>query len=65
MNLLIMGLAALGLLNIVLGILITIISFRISKMNELIKDVESRISRLEILTNLQDSNTARKMKEEG
>jgi len=65
MNLLIMGLAALGLLNIVLGILITIISFRISKMNELIKDVESRISRLEILTNLQDSDTARKMKEEG
>jgi hypothetical protein len=65
MNLAMMGLAAVGLLNIILGTLIIIISFRLSKMNGLVKDVESRISRLEILTSLQDSSTARTIKEEG
>jgi len=65
MNVAMMGLAALGLLNILLGTLIIIVSFRLSKMNGLVKDVESRISRLEILTSLQDSSTARTIKEEG
>ena len=58
------GLVALALLNITLGILIAIISFRISRMDQFINDVESRISRLEILTNLQDSTSAKNSKEE-
>jgi len=65
MNTPMIGLVALALLNIVLGILIAVISFRISRMNEFINDVESRISRLEILTNLQDAKSQESTKEVG
>ena len=57
MNISMIGFVALALLNIILGILVAVISFRISRMNQFINDVESRISRVEILTNLQDAKS--------
>ena len=64
MNTSMTGLVLLALLNIVLGILIAVICFRISRMNQFINDVESRISRLEVLTNLQYSSAAKNSKED-
>jgi len=53
------GLMALGVLNLVLGLLIAFDCFRLSTLNKLIADVEKRISRLEILTNLAASNDSK------
>lgn len=53
------GLMALGVLNVVLGLLIAFVCFRLSTLNKLITDVEKRISRLEILTNLADSTDSK------
>ncbi len=55
----IISLIALGTLNIVLGVLIVFLCFRLSALNKLIADVEQRISRLEILTSLAESKQAR------
>jgi hypothetical protein len=59
------GLLALGALNIALGILIAIVCYRVSSLNKLIADAEKRISRLEILTKLADSNPKRAVKNQG
>ena len=48
-----------GVLNLVLGLLIAFVCFRLSTLNRLITDVEKRISRLEILTNLADSKDSK------
>ncbi len=53
----IVGLLALGVLNILTGSLLAFLSFRLSEANKLIVEVEKRISRLEILTSLSDSST--------
>ena len=58
----IIGLMALGALNIILGVLVALVFMRISDLHRLILDVESRISRLEILTSLADSNPEQKSK---
>jgi hypothetical protein len=58
----IVGLMALGALNIVLGILIIFLSVRLSNLHKLISDVEQRISRLEILTSLSESSERRSAK---
>lgn len=63
MNTSMIGLVVLALLNIILGILIAVISFRISRMHGFINDVESRVSRLEILTDLQDARSEETKKE--
>ena len=44
----IVGLLALGALNIVLGTLIAFVCYRVSSLNKLIADAETRITRLEI-----------------
>jgi len=58
------GLILLGGLNIVLGILILILSFRLSKLNQAvsqaISELESRVSRLEVITNLSDIRQPKK-----
>ena len=59
MSIEIAGLMALGVLNLVLGLLIAFVCFRLSTLNRLITDVEKRISRLEILTNLADSKDSK------
>ena len=59
MSIEIAGLMALGVLNLVLGLLIAFVCFRLSTLNKLITDVEKRISRLEILTNLADSKDSK------
>ncbi|HEX2522074.1 MAG TPA: hypothetical protein VHP35_08095 [Terriglobia bacterium] len=56
----IVGLLALGALNIVLGTLIAFVCYRVSSLNKLIADAEKRISRLEILTSLADPKRAAK-----
>ena len=61
----IVGLLALGALNIVLGTLIVFVCYRVSSLNKLIADAEKRISRLEILTSLADSNPKRTAKGQG
>jgi len=58
----IIGLMALGALNIILGVLVALVFMRISDLHKLILDVESRISRLEILTSLADSSPEQKSK---
>ena len=59
MSIEIAGLMALGVLNLVLGLLIAFVCFRLSTLNNWIADVEGRISRLEILTSLTDSKEAK------
>jgi hypothetical protein len=59
MNIEIAGLVALGILNLALGLLIVSVCLRLSTLSKLIADVEGRISRLEILTNLADSRNSR------
>ena len=54
-----MVLMALGGLNIVLGILVAVVSFRISNLNKQLTEMESRLSRLEIITSLNDSRRER------
>jgi len=49
------GLMALGVLNLVLGLLIAFVCLRLSTLNKLISEVEERISRVEIMTSLADS----------
>lgn len=49
---------ALGVLNLILGLLIVFVCFRLATITKLIAEVEGRISRLEILTNLADSKQA-------
>jgi hypothetical protein len=61
----IIGVLALGALNIALGILIAIVCYRVSSLTKLIADAERRISRLEILTRLADSNPKRAVKGQG
>jgi hypothetical protein len=53
------GLMALGVLNLALGVLIGFVCLRLAAMNKLIIDVEGRISRLEILTSLADSRESK------
>jgi hypothetical protein len=53
------GLIALGFLNVVLGLLIVFVCFRLSTLSKLVADVEKRISRLEILTSLADSRDSK------
>jgi hypothetical protein len=53
------GLIALGFLNLVLGLLIVFVCFRLSTLSKLVADVERRISRLEILTSLADSKDSK------
>ncbi|MSO21973.1 MAG: hypothetical protein EXQ58_01700 [Acidobacteria bacterium] len=67
MSIEIAGLMALGVLNVALGLLIVFVCVRLSTLNKLITDVEGRISRLEILTNLAYSKEgqATKRKAEG
>lgn len=48
------ALMALGVLNLALGLLIVFVCFRLSTLSKLVSEVEKRISRLEILTNLVD-----------
>ena len=55
MSIEIAGLMALGVLNLGLGLLIAFVCFRLADLSKLIAEVEGRISRLEILTNLADS----------
>ena len=65
MSIEISGLLALGVLNLALGLLIVFVCLRLSALNKLVSDVEKRISRLEILTNLsdlKDSKTAQATK---
>lgn len=62
MSIEIAGLMALGILNLALGMLIAFVCFRLSTLNKLIADVESRISRLEILTSLANSKVERPTK---
>ena len=59
MSLEISGLLALGALNLALGLLIVFVCFRLSALNKQVSDVEKRISRLEILTNLADSKDSK------
>jgi hypothetical protein len=61
----IVGLMALGALSIVLGALIAFVCFRLSNLQKLITEVENRISRLEILTSLAESNPRRPAKGRG
>jgi hypothetical protein len=61
----IIGVLALGALNIALGILIAVVCYRVSSLTKLIVDAERRISRLEILTRLADSNPKRALKGQG
>jgi hypothetical protein len=61
----IVGLMALGALSIVLGALIAFVCFRLSNLQKLITEVENRISRLEILTSLAESNPRRSAKGRG
>lgn len=61
----IFGLMALGVLNIILGVLIAFVCFRLSSLSKLITDAESRISRLEILTSLSESKPQRSVKGQG
>jgi hypothetical protein len=55
MSIEIAGLMALGVLNLVLGLLIAFVCLRLSALNKLISEVEERISRVEIMTSLADS----------
>ena len=48
-----------GVLNLVLGLLIVFVCFRLSTLNKLVSEVEKRISRLEILTSLADSKDSK------
>lgn len=48
-----------GVLNLALGLLIVFVCLRLSVLSKQITDVELRISRLEILTNLADSKDSR------
>jgi hypothetical protein len=57
MSLEISALLALGALNLVLGLLIVFVCFRLSALNKQVSDVEKRVSRLEILTSLADSKS--------
>ena len=59
MSIEISGLLAFGVLNLALGLLIVFVCFRLSALNKLVSDVEKRISRLEILTNLADSKDSK------
>jgi hypothetical protein len=63
-------LALLGGLNVILGILVAVLSFRLSKLNRVlyqtitsITELESRISRLEVLTNLSEAHESKKTAE--
>jgi len=58
MSIEIAGLMALGVLNLVLGLLIAFVCLRLSTLNKLISEVEERISRVEIMTSLADSKDA-------
>jgi len=62
MSIEIAGLMALGVLNVALGLLIAFVCVRLSTLNKLIADVEGRISRLEILTNLADAKVGQATK---
>jgi len=59
MSIEISGLLALGVLNLVLGLLIVFVCFRLSTLNNMVAEVERRISRLEILTSLADSKDSK------
>jgi hypothetical protein len=61
----ILGLLALGVLNIVLGILVAFVCFRLSQLNNQITELENRISRLEILTSLSDSTERKTARGQG
>ena len=63
MSIEISGLLALGVLNLVLGLLIVFVCFRLSTLNKLVSELEKRISRLEILTSLADSKNPRDSKD--
>ena len=47
------GIVLLALLIILLGITITLISFRLSGLNKVVEQIESRVARLEILNELR------------
>ena len=57
------GWMALGGLNMVLGILVAVVSFRISNLNTQLTEMERRLSRLEIITSLNDSRQERSSEE--
>ena len=57
------GWMALGGLNMVLGILVAVVSFRISNLNTQLAEMERRLSRLEIITSLTDSRQERSSEE--
>ena len=59
MSIEISALMAFGVLNLALGLLIVFVCFRLSTLNKLVSDLEKRISRLEILTNLADSKDSK------
>jgi hypothetical protein len=59
MSIEISGLLALGVLNLLLGLLIVFVCFRLSTLNKLVSELEKRISRLEILTSLADSKDSK------
>ncbi len=54
-NISMVGLIVLGGLNVALGILLALVSFRLSSFSKLLSEVESRVSRLEVITNLTES----------
>jgi type II secretory pathway pseudopilin PulG len=49
---------------IILGILIAVLSFRISEVKKLVSGLEQRISRLEVITNLTESRRSKRPGEE-
>jgi len=60
---LIIGLIILASL-VTLGILIAVLGFRFSELNKLVSDLEQRISRLEVITNLTESRRSKRPGEE-
>ena len=62
MKLELVGLIALGVVNLIMGVLIAFVWFRLLSLRKLILDVESRISRVEILTSLAESKPQRAAK---